>query len=197
MSDERLRIFRGQDKSFLIRVINTRTKDPYSLTGATLIQVIFEKEDRTKLVLSNVVKPAIKAQNEYQNVLFTALVAGAEGNGINLIFNGVDTLDTVVSAWNTANPSNGVEHNSTDGTLVLTSGSVQLINGYQSYTPVSVFGNPDIGKIQVTIAEKETYLLRTGIGKSFTTVIDKGDNPAGVRNVGTFEQKVDIKESYL
>ena len=142
MSEERLRIFRGQDKSFLIRLINKKTKDPYTLTGATLIQVIFEKEDRTKLKLSNVNVPAVKSQGEIQSVIFTALVAGSEGNGINLVFNGTDTIDQVVTAWNNANPTNGVEHNAQDGSEVLEAGAVELIGGYPSYTPDQIWGNP-------------------------------------------------------
>jgi hypothetical protein len=197
MSERRLRIFRGQDKNYIVRLTNSKTKDPISLAGATLIQVIFEKEDRTKLVLSSVTKPAVKAQGTLQSVVFTAIVAGASGNGIILAFNGVDTLDEVVLAWNTANPTNAVGHNAVDGSTVLITDEIQLVGGYQEYQPVKVFGNEEIGKLEVIMKNSETNLLRAGIGKSFTVVIDKGENPTGIRNVGNFEQKVDIKESHL
>ena len=114
-----------------------------------------------------------------------------------MAFNGTDSLDTIVGAWNILNPTNGVEHNAIDGADIPEVGEVQLYGGYPSYTPISIWGNAEIGKVQVSIAEKETYLLRAGIGKSFTIVVDKGDNPSGIRNVGSFEQKVDIKESHL
>lgn len=197
MSDGRLRIFRGQDKAFLIRVTNKESKDPYTLVGATLIQVIFEKEDRTKLVLSTINKPAVKALGYHNQVAFIALVAGVEGNGITLEFNGVSTYDEVVEAWNIANPTNGVEHHAEDGSDVPEAGTLTLEGGYPAYTPVSVWGAPEIGKIQVVIAEKETHQLRAGIGKSFTLIVDKGENPAGNRNVTMFEQKVDIKEANI
>lgn len=197
MSERRLRIFRGQDKTYIVRLTNSKTKDPISLVGATLIQIIFETENRGKLVLSSIVKPAVKAQGSLQGVTFTAVIAGSLGNGISLAFNGVDTLDEVVDAWNTANPTNIVGHNSIDGTTVLTTDEIQLIGGYQEYQPVKVFGSEEIGKLEVIMKNSETNLLRAGIGKSFTVVIDYGDNPTGNRNVGSFEQKVDIKESHL
>lgn len=197
MSERRLRIFRGQDKSFITRLTNSKNKDPISLAGTTLVQVIFEKEDRTKLVLNNVTKPAIKAQAIAQNITFTAITAGSLGNAISLVFNGVDTVDTIVGAWNMANPSNTVEHNAVEGTTVLTSETVLLFGGYQEYKPVEIHGNEEIGKLLVTLTNSETNLLRAGIGKSFTVVIDKGADPSGIRNVGSFEQKLDIKESHL
>lgn len=63
-----------------------------------------------------------------QAVTFTADATGEDGNSISLTFDGVDDIDTVVGAWNTANPTNTCSHNGT-GTNVLTSATVSLVGG--------------------------------------------------------------------
>ena len=50
-----------------------------------------------------------KAVAYIDNLLFTAVNDGEIGNSISLVFNGTDSVSTVVDAWNTANPANQVD----------------------------------------------------------------------------------------
>ena len=188
---ERLKIYRGSDKNFLTRLKNTKTGDPYDLTNATLIQVTFEKSNRGKLILTSENVPATKAQATHGQVTFTAEIGGNTGNAIRLLFNGVDDVDAVVGAWNSANPTNRVSHNGV-GTEVLSTASINLTGGYNAYQPVQIWGDPKYGKILVSMLEKETLSLRAGTSQSFSITIDNGDNPGGFRNIGIFEQGVDV-----
>lgn len=178
--ENRLTIISGTDKAPLVRLRNSKTGDPIDLTNATLIQAKFKKRNRADLILSDTQKPAVKAQATYETVVFTAGAAGAAGNGISLSFNGVDDIDTVVQAWNTANPGNTVEHNGT-GTDVLASGSVDLTGGYDAYFPVEVSGDPKLGKIVLRLLEADTESLKRGPNQTFTVTIDIGENPGGDR----------------
>jgi hypothetical protein len=64
------------------------------------------------------------------NVQLTAGVAGVAGNNIVLAVDGIKTLSTLVSDWNTANPGNGVFLNSANGSDIPDSGaSIQLSGG--------------------------------------------------------------------
>lgn len=195
--DTRLKIYRGADKTFLIRLKSSKTYDPFPLDNTTHIQVVFINADRTKLVLTNGTIPAKKAQASKDNVLFTAQEAGNLGNSIIINSNGVDTYDDLVSAWNDENPTNLVAHNAPDGSAIPSIGEINLTGGHNAYKPVEVFDDPKLGKIQVTITEKETAKLRTGNNNSFTVILDNGDKEGGFRNMGSFEQKVDIKEAIV
>jgi hypothetical protein len=64
-----------------------------------------------------------------QGVTFTADVAGVIGNTIELVFDGIDDIDTVVNLWNANNPSNTVAFSGGLGTDVLTSATVTLAGG--------------------------------------------------------------------
>jgi hypothetical protein len=54
----------------------------------------------------------------FAEVTITANTAGTAGNNIELLFDGVDDVDTVLAAWNAANPSNQATLVSGDGELV-------------------------------------------------------------------------------
>jgi hypothetical protein len=63
-------------------------------------------------------------------VTITANTAGTGGNSITLSFDGVDDVDTVLAAWNAANPSNQATLDSGDGGQVPDDGdSLQLSGG--------------------------------------------------------------------
>lgn len=62
---------------------------------------------------------------------FTAVNYGVSGNSISLVFDGIDDIDTVVAAWNLANPSNQVTFTGVVGTTVLGAQTVTLANGAQ------------------------------------------------------------------
>lgn len=72
---------------------------------------------------------AIAASATEQGVTFTAVSDGAAGNSISLVFDGVDDIDTVVNAWNAANPTNMVGFAGGLGTDVLTAVTVNLSGG--------------------------------------------------------------------
>lgn len=87
-----------------------------------------------------------------QGVTFTADVAGSAGNSIALVFDGIDTLDTVVTAWNGANVGNEVSHDGT-GTAVLTVVTTTLSGGVDGtgMPPGSAIDQPLQDLIQASI----------------------------------------------
>ncbi len=78
---------------------------------------------------------AVKAFILEQAVTFTAITAGVDGNSIELIFNGTDDIDTVIGVWNTANPTNTVEHDGT-GSTVLTVITITLTGGAEAINTI-------------------------------------------------------------
>jgi hypothetical protein len=65
-----------------------------------------------------------------EEVTITANTAGTAGNSITLTFDGVDDVDTVLAAWNSANPLNQASLDSGDGAQVPDDGdSLQLSGG--------------------------------------------------------------------
>jgi hypothetical protein len=65
----------------------------------------------------------------FATVTITANTAGAAGNNITLTFDGVDDVDTVLAAWNAANPSNQATLVSGDGELVGEDGYIISLSG--------------------------------------------------------------------
>jgi copper chaperone CopZ len=64
------------------------------------------------------------------NVVITADNDGEDGNSIELIFDGLDDIDTALSDWNLANPANTASLTSGDGSQVPDNGeSIQLSGG--------------------------------------------------------------------
>jgi len=188
---EKLIITKGSDKYPLIRLRNKNTKDPIDLTGITTIQVIMKTSDRGELIFRNVAIPATKAKISKGAVTISAVTAGAVGNAIALFFDGVDTLNQVLQVWNDANPSNTATHNGL-GTEVFPEGQLYLTNGYNSYIQIEPWGDPQLGKILIRMTEKDTLKLRTGINQPLRIVLDFGLNPGGIRNVGYFENALEI-----
>lgn len=184
--DSRILIISGADASIIVRLRNPKTGDPIDLTDSTKIEFRFKNRDRTNLFLDNTLIPSIKAQITYTEVIFLADVAGANGNDIFLQFDGISDIDTVVNAWNVANPSNTVSHNGT-GTDVLPASTIRLTDGYDAYSPVEIVGNPNLGKVKISILEKQTMELRRGNNQSFSTSIDYGTWPGGTRIKGIFD----------
>ncbi len=64
-----------------------------------------------------------------EEVTITADTAGTAGNNITLTFDGVDDVDTVLAAWNSANPSNQATLDSGDGGQVPDSGDSLTLSG--------------------------------------------------------------------
>lgn len=196
MSDTRFKIIRGSDKTIFIRITSSKTGAPKDLTNSVAIEVSFNKSNMTKLSLTNINLPATNAQLVIGGVLFTAAASGAAGNLIKLIGNGAKTTQQVIDDWNTANPTNGVSSNATAPQLasIFPTGEFTLTGGYLAYSPVSIYGNPILGMLQVVMLEKETQSLKIGSSQSFTVKIDDGVNPSGLRFIGIFENKLDVIE---
>jgi len=82
-------------------------------------------------------KPAVAARytgigdNETfsEEVVIIANTAGTAGNSITLTFDGVDDVDTVLAAWNAANPSNQATLDSGDGEQVPADGDFLTLSG--------------------------------------------------------------------
>jgi hypothetical protein len=64
-----------------------------------------------------------------EEVTIIANTAGTAGNSITLTFDGVDDVDTVLAAWNTANPSNQATLDSGDGGQVPDDGDSLTLSG--------------------------------------------------------------------
>jgi hypothetical protein len=64
-----------------------------------------------------------------EEVTITANTAGTAGNSITLTFDGVDDVDTVLAAWNTANPSNQATRQEGDGGQVPEDGDSLTLSG--------------------------------------------------------------------
>lgn len=183
--DSRILIISGADASIIVRLRNPKTGDPIDLTDNSKIEFRFKNSDRTDLFLDNTEIPAIKATITYSDVIFLADVAGANGNDIFLQFDGISDIDTIVNAWNIANVGNEVSHNGV-GTDVLNASTIRLTSGYNAYKPVEIVGEPNLGKVRISILEKETDLLRRGNNQSFSMLIDYGTWPGGTRIKGVF-----------
>lgn len=191
--EDRFKIISGTDKNVVVKLRSTKTSDPIDLTNHTRIAAKFSQRNRTELEIDNATIPATKAKITVSDITFIANTAGADGNLIILQFNGVDDIATVVNDWNTANPSNTVSYSGDDGTTVLDEQTVRLTDGYDAYQPISVEGDPQLGKIRLRLLEKDTNSLMRGQNQTFTIIIDFGQNPGGQRNKGIFE-KLDVLE---
>lgn len=189
--ERRLVISKGSDQFPIVDLLSRKTGRYFDLTNVTNIEFHFTKKDRSTLILDMSNIPATKALKVVDGITFIASSAGANGNSIQLTFNGVDTVDEIIQAWNDVNPANTVSHNG-QGDEILESQTFNLDGGYNPYQAVSVFGNPIEGRVQLNILEKYTNLLRVGNSQSFKVVIDVGLHPGGVRAIGRFEQKLDV-----
>jgi hypothetical protein len=58
--------------------------------------------------ISSLISASVGSDNDPNSFLVSAVNAGDAGNSISLVFDGIDDVDTVVAAWNAANPSNQV-----------------------------------------------------------------------------------------
>lgn len=193
---DRLKIIQGTDKRVVLR-LKPKSGDPLDLTLATSIQFIFDAKDRTKITFANNVIPAQKAYAKYLSVTYTAVTASKNGNGILLVFNGTDSIEDVIDAWNAANGGNQVGSDAEDDQVVPAAGSVRLSGGYDTYSPVAILGSPLLGKIVLTILEKETNMLKSGPNQSFKVLVDFGENTGGDRAGGFFENKLDVINSSI
>jgi hypothetical protein len=79
--------------------------------------------------IAQITTVAAKATIVYDTVTFTADATGTSGNSIALVFDGIDDLDTVVNAWNSANPNDTVSFTGQAGSYVPAAGTATLASG--------------------------------------------------------------------
>jgi len=183
-------VMRGEDRILLLKVKFSDSRDPYNLTDVTKITIQFRKADRSILELDNVLTGGVKASATHEGVTFTAVDEGSAGNAIELVFNGVDDVDTVLDAWNSANPGNQAVHDGV-GDEVLSGTTLQLEDGLDPTAPVNVTDSK-LGKIQVSLTETHTNSLRLGPDQSFRALLDKGDHPDGERRIVVFRNALEV-----
>lgn len=173
-----VKIKRGSDKKFVVKLRHPNA-DPFDLTNADQVTLKLPKKDGTKLTIDTTPVPAVKAKALLQGVTFEAVTAGKVGNQIQLVFNGTDTIATVISAWNTANPSNQVSSNAlTPSSTVLTAATVKLANGSDQYQKVLPMSPLVLGKILISLPNIDTAALRLANEQSIEVLVQVGDDPA-------------------
>jgi hypothetical protein len=88
--------------------------------------------------------PALPAGGTYEGVNYVADVAGIGGNLITLTFDGILTIDEVVTAYNDLNPDNMVSHDAADDAVVPILGSIGLGGGVEEVikTPLKLKVDP-------------------------------------------------------
>lgn len=193
MVPKRLEIPSGADVTLIFRLHNRRTGDPLDLTDLNKVLLTLTARDRSLSTFTNASIPAIKAESTYAGVIYTAVTAGKTGDAIILVFNGTLTIAQVITAWNTANPSNQVSSNaSTPSITVPAAGTLQLVGGYDTYAQISVSGNPLLGKIQLVLTQQDTLNLRIGNNQSMNIKVDFG--VGGPRKAGSYQNMVDVLE---
>lgn len=186
----RATIIRGEDRVIMLRLVFQETQEPFDLTGATRIAVMFKKHPSGFLELSTEPSGGEYATGTYEGVKFTAQKVGPDGNLITLTFDGVKTVKQVVDQWNYDNPTNQVSHNANPVTKVLTAGTL-VLSGAVAPAPQVVVINEVLGKIQVSLNDRDTTELRLGKSQSFKTTVEKGVE----KRIILFEQALDVIEA--
>lgn len=181
-------IVKGEDRilTFAVKVKKIEG-DPYDLTGFTKLTAEFRNSDNSILAKTTDLVGGAAATATFEGVTFTADSIGTDGNSISLVFNGSDTVDTVVNNWNSANPGNTVSHDG-DGSEVLSSTTVNLSGGEDQNQFVTVQGDPLLGKIQVELTDTDTNGMRLGKSQSVRIKIDKGST----RRIAIFRNSIDV-----
>lgn len=193
---DQITIIRGEDRNMILRMIFKDSTEPYDLINWTKISVEFKKADRTILEKTTDPYGGEFASGLYDNVTYTANSIGAIGNTIELTFDGNNTIQQVIDAWNSANPTNTVSSDAADDQVVPPAGSVQLNGGVEPQRDVEVI-NETLGKISVRLSDDETAGLKRGPNQSFKVVVDKGEHPNGDRRIVLFDSKLNIVDADL
>lgn len=186
-------IYTGTDKTITVRLFD-KDQNPIDLTSVTKITVTFPGRGIDVPQLDSDLIPAIAAtaSSSDDSISFTATTAGILGNSISLVFDGVSTVQDVVDAWNTANPTNTVSHDGL-GTEVLTSQTVSLTGGVDSYYTIEKLTPENLGRFKMTLDNEFTNRLRLGINLSILVTIDIGDD----RDTTKIYNAIDVKDGTL
>jgi len=184
-------IVRGEDRPLILRMVFKESREPFDLVNWSKVTIQFRKADRSILEKDSDLVGGVFATMLYEAVNYTAATVGSGGNGILLPFDGIKNIATVVSEWNTANPTNQVVHDASDDLVVPSTANVQLIGGVDPTRNVEVI-NEAVGKISVHLTDADTQSLKTGPNQSFKVIVDKGDHPNGERRVVIFDSALNV-----
>lgn len=190
MKISRLKIIKGEDKRVSFFFKGSDSLRPVNLEEATNIQFIFERSDRQNAILDMVPIPAVRAMIPFNGAEFRAMVAGSQGNMIILQFDGTNSINEAVEAWNTSNPANPVEFTGV-GSFVPKPMSIRLADGLNAYTPVQIT-NAAIGEVSLLIEDRITNSLKIGNNQSFRVIIDFGEPPQGTRRKARISNILDV-----
>jgi hypothetical protein len=188
-------ITKGDDRSINLYLTLSGNSRPYDLTGWTNISVFFKKQFGG-LLEKNSSSYNTFAYALYDGVTYTAKTSGTTGNSILLTFSGSQTIQQVVDAWNLANPSNQVGHDSEDGSIIPPAGNVDLEHGQVNLIDVTVVSEV-LGHIRVRLHDYDTVQLLAGRSLSFKAVIDKGAPPEGERRKVIFANALEVVEDNI
>lgn len=188
--NDRLVIKKGSDTSPVFKLRGKYSNDPMDLTAVFNITIELSKANRSKMILDMTELPATKAYHEEGSLKIVADLAGASGNSIVLPFDGVTDIDTIVLNWNTANPATTVSHNGVGDEIL--DGNIRLWGGLDAYTPVSIDGNPILGRVKLRLLDTDTLVLKRGDNQSVKITIDFGAPPSGDREIAIFDDRLDV-----
>jgi len=186
-------IVKGDDRNINLFFVLQGTNRPYDLSGWTRISVYF-KEQFGGLLEKTTDAYDTYAQALYNGITFKAVTAGTTGNSISLVFDGAHTIQEVMNTWNTANPSNQVENDANDDSVILPAGTASLADAQDGLIDVTVM-SAVLGQVKVRLRSFDTVLLLAGRSLSFKAEIDvAGGPPLGERRKIIFENALEIIE---
>lgn len=186
-----VKIKRGSDKTFFIKC-RAPNGDPIDITAVTQVTVKIPKKDNTKLNINLDTIPASFAKVVYNNITYTAMTAGPNGNLILLQFNGVLTIQSVVDAWNLANPANQVGFTGGAGTLVPPTGNAQLTGALSAYERVEKVAPFVLGKLKILLRNPDTVDLKLANSVAIEVLLDEGADPEGTQRGFIIPDALDI-----
>jgi hypothetical protein len=192
-------IIRGADSNFTIYVVDADGR-PVDLTGYTLLKLRLPKGNSGSITVTSEETPAVAAYTTVtigsEIVTITADTLGITGNSVSLVFDGVDDLDTVIDAWNTANPSNTVSHDAT-GDEVPSAQTLELDQGSAAYKKLNAPSPLELGVILVTLPDTDTEDLRIGKNLTAELTIDRGAASAGNRTMVLIKDAMSVEERFF
>jgi len=200
--NRRPEIRRGSDVSFTIRLLDD-TGRPYDLTNVTFFQLRLPKANTGSVTINSDLAHGTKAFSEAvvidsEEAIFSAVTPGASGNNIVLIFDGTDTIDDVVDAWNLANDENQVEYDLEGiGAEVLTAQTITLSQGTNNYKKVEARTPLVLGELTVKLSNTDTEQLKIGKQQAIELTIDKGLHPTGDRKVVLLRDAISVEEKFF
>jgi len=188
-------IVKGDDRSINLYFVQQDNGRPYDLTGFTNISVFFKTQFGGILEKNNSTYDTA-AYASYAGINFTAQTLGTTGNSISLVFDGIQSLQTIVNAWNLANSGNQVSHDAPDGSIVPASATVSLAHGQSGLIDVTV-PSAVLGHVVVRVHDFDTVQFLAGRSLSFKVFIDNGTPPEGTRRKVIFANALEVVEDNI